>query len=188
MHRAIRKSLQPLLATVLLGSVAAFAGGEIGRYQTHSEFLLDALGTETPASGVIWINDELRDAVTQVLGHPPGMLRIRYWYEGESTAWILDEIGKEQPITFGIVVENTAIERLRVLQFRESRGWEIRYPFFTRQFSQVRLDDGGSLSRGIDGISGATLSVKAATRSARLALVLDEHARQNQKHAANTTQ
>lgn len=123
------------------------------------------------------MDDKLRAVAADVLGHPPSMLRMRYWHEGARTAWIIDELGKEQNITFGVVVENSEVQLLRVLQFRESRGWEIRYPFFTQQFSALRLTDNGSMSHGIDGISGATLSVKAATRSANFALVLDEYTR-----------
>ena len=67
---------------------------------------------------------------------------------------------------------------MSVLQFRESRGWEIRYPFFTQQFDGVRLDKNDKLNERIDGITGATLSVRAATRSANLALVLSEYIRQ----------
>lgn len=166
-------------SSALLVSFAAFAAGEVGRYQTRAEFLFESFGTDTPANSVVWIDDALRQTVTELLGHPPAMLRMRYWHDGERTAWIIDEIGKEQAITFGVVIENAEIHTLRVMQFRESRGWEIRYPFFTEQFSSLRLNDAGKLSHRIDAISGATLSVKAATRSANLALVLDEYTRRN---------
>jgi hypothetical protein len=62
---------------------------------------------------------------------------------------------------------------IEVLAFRESRGWEIRYPFFTSQFSGLELADDGYLSESIDGITGATMSVRAVERVARLALWLD---------------
>lgn len=169
--------LQRLSILLLLVPVVALAEGEAGEYQTRSEFLIESFGHDKPASSVVWINDELRTSATEVLGHPPAMLRMRYWYEGARTAFIIDEIGKEKNITFGVVVENGEVQSFRVLQFRETRGWEIRYPFFTRQFSALRLTDNGRLSHGIDGISGATLSVKAATRSANFALVLDEYTR-----------
>jgi hypothetical protein len=171
---------------LLLVSVAAVASpeGEAGQYQTRSEFLIESFGHGKPAAAVVWIDDELRAAATRVLGHKPSMLRVRYWREGARTAWILEELGKEQNITFGVVVEDQQIQFLNVLQFRESRGWEIRYPFFTRQFSALRLNDDGSLNRGIDGISGATLSVKAATRSANFALVLDEYTRRAKANSA----
>ena len=40
------------------------------------------------------------------------MLRMRYWHEGARTAWIIDEVGKEQNITFGVVVENGEVQSL----------------------------------------------------------------------------
>lgn len=171
---------------VVLLSISAFAADEIGRYQTREEFLFEAFGKESPASALVWINEDLRAAATKVLGHPPAMLRMRYWREGERTAWIIEEIGKEQLITFGVVVDNAEVQSLRVLQFRESRGWEIRYPFFTDQFRALRLNDAGSLSHRIDSISGATLSVKAATRSAKFALILDEYRRQTEKDSSHS--
>ena len=49
----------------------------------------------------------------------------------------------------------------------------MRYPFFTDQFVAARLQSDERLDRSIDGITGATLSVGAVTRIARVALVLD---------------
>lgn len=158
---------------VALISITAFAAVEIGQYQTREEFLFEFFGIEQPGNELIWIDDDLRAKATEVLGHAPAMLRVRYWREGEKTAWIIKEIGKEQLITFGIVINKGEIQSLRVLQFRESRGWEIRYPFFTEQFSGVTLAADGYLSDDIDGITGATLSVRAVERLARLALWLD---------------
>lgn len=187
MNPRVKLFVLTAIRAVLLVSVTAFAAGEVGRYQSRAEFLQESFGTDKPATAVVWINDDLRATATRILGHPPAMLRIRYWYEGAKTAWIIDEIGKEQPITFGIVVEDQKIDVLRVMEFRESRGWEIRYPFFTKQFSQLRLTDSGSLSHRIDAISGASLSVKAATRSANLALVLDEYTRRAKKTSEATS-
>jgi hypothetical protein len=177
----LRTTRSPLLAAIvtLLISGSVYAAGEPSQYQTRSEFLVESFGHDDPASAVVWISDELRDAASDVLGYPPAALRVRYWYEGAKTAWVIDEIGKVQNITFGILVEDGEVRSLRVLQFRESRGWEIRYPFFTRQFDRLRLTDTGNLSHNIDGISGATLSVKAATRSANFALLLDAYTRRN---------
>ncbi|MDA1073148.1 MAG: FMN-binding protein [Proteobacteria bacterium] len=177
MARRILRRVLPACAGLLLLTLVASATSDMGRYQTRADFLKETFGSDSPPSGVIWIDDELRKTVTGVLGHPPAMLRLRYWFEHARTAWIIDEIGKDQPITFGVVVDQEKIQALRVMEFRESRGWEIRYPFFTRQFSQLHLTDSGSLSHRIDAISGATLSVNAATRSANLALVLDEYTR-----------
>ena len=105
-----------------------------------------------------------------------GVLRLRYWMKAGRTVWILEEIGKERPITTGFVVENNEIKKVKILIFRESRGWEVRYPFFTDQFTGASLrGENLELDRAIDGISGATLSVSAVTRLARLALLFHQH-------------
>jgi hypothetical protein len=74
----------------------------------------------------------------------------------------------------GLVVNADGLELIRVLAFRESRGWEVRYPFFTDQFPGTRLTTDNKLDRNIDGISGATLSVRALEKLARLALYLHQ--------------
>ncbi len=109
------------------------------------------------------------------MGHDFHSLRVRYWRDGAKSAWVLDEIGKELPITIGITVSDGAIDNVSVLEFRESRGWEVRYPFFTDQFVDARLGPDEDLNQRIDGITGATMSVGAITRITRVALLLHEH-------------
>lgn len=72
------------------------------------------------------------------------------------------------------MINDNKIESIKVLAFRESRGWEVRHPFFTDQFSDAALKENKQLDKHIDGISGATLSVKAMTKMARLALFLHQ--------------
>lgn len=144
-----------------------------GVYQEPDDFLREVFNGEPPAPEILWINRTLRDSIEEILGHSPGVLRMRYWKKNRRTAWILEEIGKEQPITVGLVVNTGRLEKVRVLAFRESRGWEVRYPFFTDQFNGATLTDKHTLDRTIDGISGATLSVRALQRLARLALYLN---------------
>jgi hypothetical protein len=142
-----------------------------GVYQEPAAFLAETFGGAAPPSRVLWLTPALRAQAGAILGHPPAMLRVRYWSVGPRHAWILEEIGREQPITVGIVTVDGRVERLRVLVFRESRGWEVRHAFFTDQFRGIGLGADGELEKPIDGISGATLSVSALTRLARLALL-----------------
>jgi uncharacterized protein with FMN-binding domain len=86
----------------------------------------------------------------------------------------LKEIGKTEPITFGIVIKNSKIEKIKVLEFRESRGWEVKYPAFTKQYNGVGLE-GDKLDKNIDGVSGATLSLWAMNGVSRVALYLSQH-------------
>ncbi len=144
-----------------------------GNYQEPAEFIQEVFFGDAPKVSKIWIKKDLKVKIHEIMEHDLGVLRLRYWEKHGRTVWILEEIGKERPITAGIVVNNGKIERINVLIFRESRGWEIRYPFFTDQFSDASLKEDKQLDRHIDGISGATLSVKAMTKIARLALLLD---------------
>ena len=155
----------------------AFAGpaGEAGRYVEADDYLHSVFVAEVPAARTLWVTADLRENVERILGHRFSGLRVRYWADEATSAWILDEIGKELPITIGVAVANGAIADVEVLEFRESRGWEVRYPFFTDQFADARLGPDQTLDRRIDGITGATMSVDAVTRVARIALLLHEH-------------
>ena len=145
-----------------------------GTYMTVSEFVEDAFAGAAPSAQTLWLSGEMQERLKGIFGHPYKGLRLRYWQQADKSAWILEEIGKEMPITLGVVVNGGAIERIRVLTYRESRGGEIRHPFFTEQFEGARLIAGDSLDRQIDGITGATLSVRAATRVAEAALALSQ--------------
>lgn len=144
-----------------------------GVYQTKDEFLKDVFTGKVPEAAVLWLTGERKDHVTRILGHPYPSLRIRYWRDNNRSAWILEEVGKDLPITVGLVINQAKLETVRVLTFRESRGWEIRHDFFTDQFRGATLTDEDALDRHIDGISGATLSVRAMKKLAALALYLD---------------
>ncbi len=146
-------------------------------YLSRDDFLQLAFGDGQPEMHTLWLTQETKAAAREAVGWLPAALRLRYWQAGERTAWILEDIGKEKPITLGVAVLGGQIERVEVLAFRESRGWEIRYPFFTDQFGGLTLAGDGHLSEPIDGITGATLSVRAVERVARLALWLDSQVR-----------
>lgn len=166
----VRALLRTTTAAIALMAACSVVGEE---YLGRDEFLGMAFGDSQPQMQTLWLTQESKAAAKAAVGWVPAALRLRYWQSGERTAWILEDIGKDKPITLGIAVAGQHIERVEVLAFRESRGWEIRYPFFTSQFSGLSLAPDGYLSGPIDGITGATLSVRAVERVARLALWLD---------------
>jgi hypothetical protein len=160
-------------AMIAAATAPAFA---TGTYQEPGTFLAEVFGGAVPEPQALWLTKELREQSEHILRHPFNGLRVRYWRAADRLAWILEEIGREKPITVGVVTRARRIELVRVLVFRESRGWEVRHAFFTDQFHDAALDESGDLDRSIDGISGATLSVSALTRLARLALVFSDAA------------
>lgn len=145
-------------------------------YMTPEVFLAGAFAGKPPEPQLLWPSPALQKRIRAALGHPYKQLRIRYWRDGLRTAWILDEVGKEEEITIGFVLANDAIERTEVLVFRETRGWEIKFPGFTRQFGGAKLSANDELDKRIDGITGATLSVGAYQRLAKMALMLHQEA------------
>ncbi len=163
-----------LLGVLLVSGTATARAADV--YLEPEAFLDQAFDGDPPESSVIWLSGSTRDVVEEILGHDYRGARVRYWREGSRTAWILEEIGKHEPITTGLIVADGELTRIQVLIYRESRGWEVRHDFFTEQFEGARLVDEYRLDRPIDGISGATLSVRALTRLARVALYLHQRA------------
>jgi hypothetical protein len=146
----------------------------------HAEVILEpqafvaSVFDTTPPPRFLWLSGQRKSIVTEILGHRYPALRLRYWFDGETSVWILEEIGKTEPITTGLAVSSEGLKQLRVLVYRESRGGEVRHSFFSDQFRGSELDDNMRLDQQIDGISGATLSVRALTNLGRMALYLHQ--------------
>jgi len=160
-----------------------------GRYLSVDEFYQQAFGGEYKTE-ILWLNKYLLQQVKVILGHNFRGMRTRFkvqaplegQYVHARTAWIFEGIGKTQPITVGVVIEGRGqgekardqIVAVKILEFRESRGGEVRYNTFTDQFISVALGSGDppKLDQSIDGITGATLSVRAVKKVVTLALFL----------------
>lgn len=141
-------------------------------YLSLEELLQQAFDT-VPTPKRLWLKKDTQERVSMALGHPYSQLRIRYWQQEGRFVWVLDEIGKEYPITAGFVVESGKIVRAEVLIYRESRGSEIHLDSFLEQFAGNYLNQ-YQLADKVDGITGATLSVDAMRRMASTALLLSE--------------
>ncbi len=149
-------------------------------------FLAQSFGAALPPVRLLVPDDALLVEMQRVLGKPYPLGRLRYWHRGQRSAWLLEQTGRDHLITAGFVVEGGAgedggvglpvLRQASVLIYRESRGWEIKHPRFLRQYEGLRLQSKQQrLSRRVNGISGATLSVNAMNRMARLALLLHGH-------------
>ncbi len=169
----MRYKIKPAVLVILsLLAMIPAAGHGRGLYQSDEAFLAQVFAGEKPQADVLWLTDERQAEIKKILGHPYKARRIRYWGVPGKTAWVLDEVGKEEPITTGIVIQGGKISQVRILEYRESRGDEVRHGFFTDQFKGAGMKTTTDLDRHIDGISGATLSVSAITRLASMALYL----------------
>lgn len=168
--------MKKCLSLFILALAMAFSQGSlaaIGVYQTPAAFISNAFVDVTPQVKVLWLTKDDKSVVAKILQHKFNRMRIRYWQAGNETVWILNEIGKEKPITIGVHVKNNHIDHFKVLTYRESRGDEVRHEFYSQQFINATLNKDNELSQNVDGITGATLSVRATTKVARLALWLN---------------
>lgn len=159
-----------LLSAVLLTSLSSPWVTAKGVFQSGPDFIAQTFAPETAKPGVLWLNGDIRQQAQNILDRPIAGLRVRYHIAGAKTAWILEEIGKEMPITVGVVINQNKIEQVKILAYRESRGGEVRYPAYTAQYRGASLTENMKLNQNIDGITGATLSVWAVNKVAALAL------------------
>ncbi|MFT5882824.1 MAG: hypothetical protein ACI9FG_001331 [Crocinitomicaceae bacterium] len=141
-------------------------------YEKPSVFMKRQFG-KLPKTQVLELSGAQAKQLKSIVGRSYPSKKIRYWQASGKTAWILEGIGKSQLITTGIVVKADKLTEIKVLVYRESHGWEVTRPFFTKQFVGASLN-GKTLNKKIDGIVGATLSVNALKKLSAAALYLSQ--------------
>lgn len=89
------------------------------------------------------------------------------------TGWavVLDEMGKIKPITFlvGIDIQGKVLG-VRILEYRDMFGSEIKRKSFLRQFQGKSLKDSIAIGRDIDAVTQATISSQAAAMAVKTSL------------------
>jgi len=158
-----------MMAFLLFGG-SAFSATRV--YQKPSDFVRSSLGA-LPPTKALKLTAAQQKAVGRLLGKRYKTTTIRYWTRNGKTAYILEEIGKVEYITTGISVKGGRIEGMSVLVYRETHGMEVARSSFTRQFKGVSMRSNSQLTRNPRNIAGATLSVRALTKLARLALYFE---------------
>lgn len=167
---ACLRSLVIIAMVTFTMAMPSFAA--VKTYEKPSSFITRHFG-KIPKTQAISLSRAQQSELKKILGHSYAEKRVRYWEDGGKTAFILEEIGKTEPITTGFIIKGGKIVEIKVLIYRESHGWEVSRPFFTKQFVGAKLD-GSKVDREIDGIVGATLSVRALTNLSAAALYLDQ--------------
>ena len=142
-------------------------------FLSKKEFLKIAFSDETPKRKGLRFKGEVKEIAQKIMGSNYKKIRMKYWRQDQKTAWILERIGKVELITAGFIVENCRISSVHVLIYRETHGWEVKYPSFRDQLVGVNMIADYKLDKSIDGISGATLSVNSMEKMTRLALAMN---------------
>ena len=80
-------------------------------------------------------------------------------------AIIDNSLGKSMPITFLVVfTTNGEIKYAQIVKYREPYGGEISSLSWTSQFMGMSNESEFKMGKGIDGISGATISTHSVTK------------------------
>jgi hypothetical protein len=150
-------------------------------FQPHDQAIASAFADADTTWAETWtLSDEDRTALVGKLGEVVTETSIEF-HRGrrgsQDLGWVLvlDEIGLYAPITHLIKVgPDRRVSKVQVLVFRETRGDGIKRSRFLRQFRGQSINNRMGIGRGIDGVTGATLSSQAIVRGVRKALELIE--------------
>jgi hypothetical protein len=172
--------IKKILLVLLFCNICAASAAIFKDIQKPGNFVSEVFANKAPKAKKMWIKGEVKNNIEKILQHPFSVLRLRYWKKGSQCLWIIDEIGKEEAITFGIVVQDNEVLKAKVLTYRETRGFEIIRKAFQDQYHKTSLEKSLKLNKNIDGISGATLSVRAMSKVVRIALYLSTLTTENE--------
>ena len=96
--------------------------------------------------------------------------KLYYWTISQSDttityAFLDNVIGKSMPITFMVILNiDGDIINVNVIKYREAYGGEVGNKGWLRQFINLNNNSGYNIGKDIDGISGATISVKSMSK------------------------
>ncbi|MFN8392251.1 MAG: FMN-binding protein [Bdellovibrionota bacterium] len=86
------------------------------------------------------------------------------------------EVGKHLPITYVVGLSPTGqVTQVEMMVFREVRGWEVREKRFMDQFRGKQSAAELEIGKGVQHVTGATLSSKAIAKGVRRAVFLWNH-------------
>ena len=185
----IRVAVASTLATALPGTVGAQPGPESNR--VHEQFFSEVQARDRVfGPGRFWTDTliavdssarkELYDATG--LAEPDSVVRLSLWRDstGEVAGAyrVASEVGKYLPFEFVVALDGTGhVKDVVVLNYRESRGGEVRRERFISQYRGKNVESPVRLNRDILGIAGATLSAWAVNRGVKKTLWWYERAR-----------
>jgi hypothetical protein len=172
--KLIITSILPFFLFLLVFNLLfSFSASSEDVFLSKENFLKIAFEDDVPRRKGLRFKGEVKEIAQEIMGSNFKKIRMKYWRQDDKTAWILERIGKVKLITAGFIVENCRISSIHVLVYRETHGWEVKYPSFRDQFVGINMLDEFKLNKRIDGIAGATLSVNSMEKMARLALAMN---------------
>jgi len=168
--------VKPLLAPLILLLSAAAVGETLLTEQQALKIVFPKSETITSETKVL--SAEKREELQKHTGlrfpEPEYKLFVaKSKGEPDGYALIMNEIGKHEFITFIVGINPRGqVGDVAIMDYRESRGGEVREQRFLRQFRGKRAKDSIQVNNDIANYSGATLSSYAIARGVKKALAL----------------
>ncbi len=126
------------------------------------------------------LSPQVRTAIERRLGRPVPEEAFTF-YVGRSAdstqgyGVVLEEMGKHEPITFFVAITPDGhVKDALVLEYRESRGGEVRQNGFLKQYVGKTSQDPMELDQDITPMTGATISARAISDGVKKALTIWE--------------
>jgi len=133
---------------------------------------------DTFVDAKLTLTDAQRDAIKKLSGLRQREAEQPVWRaekQGRLLGWfIVDEvIGKHELITYAVALDPAGTVRgVEILDYRETRGGEVRDPRWRAQFVGKSARDPLRLGEDIQNLSGATLSCRHITEGVRRLVAL----------------
>jgi Na+-translocating ferredoxin:NAD+ oxidoreductase RnfG subunit len=166
-----------LAALMLLFATTATAETLLGEQQAVKIALPNAVSVESEMRP---LSADQRDALQKKTGLRFPETQVKCFVgKGKQGvggyALIMNEIGKHEYITFIVgVTPKFEVGDVAVMEYRETRGWEVKEKRFLRQFHGKKVSDPIEVNHDIVNYTGATLSSHAIARGVKKALALAE--------------
>lgn len=97
---------------------------------------------------------------------------------------VLDNVvGKVKPITFLVIFSiDFSVKKVEIIKYREEHGREVQNRSWLNQFKGKMVNSDLELNNGIDGISGATISVNSIIKGVKRLLSLINNMGDDEKY------
>ena len=162
---------------LIIVSISYLFAGEI---KTTSEKYLFALFPDNTNISIhnLKLNDDIKYEVQNKVKQKFYRNKLYYWNisHGDSTiayAFLDNVIGKSMPITFLVILNiNGEIIDVDVIKYREAYGSAVGNKIWLQQFFNRNNNSSYDIGNDIDGISGATISVKSTSKGIQKIAIL----------------
>jgi hypothetical protein len=123
---------------------------------------------ETLVPAFVTLSELQLAQISKLAGNDHGAGTLKVWKAASGWFFVDEVVGKHEFITYALALhEDGSIKQIEIMDYRETRGYEVRTPGWRKQFVGKTLHDPLQLNQDIGNISGATLSCQHITEGVK---------------------